>query len=100
MSMPQAVTAARPVIAASINRAHRNASEAEAVLRDLLNDLEGGYGDDACAPQPTGLIYEADNLADRIGNLIGLAERVRSHIAQSKVVPMNSAQGRAGTGIG
>lgn len=85
-AMSQSASAGRPVIAESINRAHRNAGEVEAILRDLLSDLEGSYADDACGANASGLIYQADNLADRIVGLIALAERVRGHVSQAKVV--------------
>lgn len=87
-----------PAIALSINRAHRNASEVEAILTDLISDLEGTSSADATSPQPSGLIYEADNLADRLERIMNLAEKVRRRVAQPKpqAIAGSSQIGRVG----
>lgn len=71
----------------SIRGAYASAGRAEHLLDLIWGDLtgNGSCSDSAGAPNPCGLVYEAENLASRISDIANRLEDVRSRITSPKL---------------
>lgn len=88
----------QPSLDTSIADAHRTLGRIEYCLESLLADLNGSDAIPgvACDPPSCGLVADADRLSNRLDNLSGLADRIKSRVISQNVVEMQ----RAGMALG
>lgn len=89
-------TTSIPALSDSVRASHRVASLLEEVLDAILGELTGNGrtgGPNAAATPSSGLLYDADNLTNRLGELASRAQDIQVRLS-------SPAMGEVATGGG